>query len=76
MTEKNIALKYLWARKKIQLLDDYSNVKFSDSLKNKITKLALKYNILTKYTSFVAVDNVKRTDGKAQTTVNQPLPSI
>ncbi len=79
----NSALKYLWARYKIQLLDDYAGVpsgdwytenEYKDSIKNVITELGLKYNLLTQYTSFVAVDSVVRTDSGAAVTVKQPLP--
>jgi hypothetical protein len=39
-----------------------------------ITSLGLKYNLLTEYTSFIAVDkNVRNTTGSVQT-IKQPLP--
>ncbi|MFH1091450.1 MAG: AgmX/PglI C-terminal domain-containing protein, partial [Pseudomonadota bacterium] len=38
-----------------------------------VTDLGLKYSIMTQYTSFVAVDKVKRSDGSV-VTVKQPLP--
>jgi Ca-activated chloride channel family protein len=38
-----------------------------------ITALGLKYSLMTPYTSFVAVDQVKRADGRV-VTVKQPLP--
>ncbi len=79
----NAALRYLWARHKIQMLDDYAGVPsgywdtenyFKDSIKNVVTELGLKYNLLTQYTSFVAVDSVIRTDSGSAVTVKQPLP--
>ncbi len=70
----NEALKYLWARKRIQLLDDFAQFGRSEDLKNEVTELGLKYNLLTQYTSFVAIDSeIRNQDGK-QTTVVQPLP--
>ncbi len=38
-----------------------------------VTALGLKYGLMTPYTSFVAVDKVKRSDGQL-VTVKQPLP--
>jgi Ca-activated chloride channel homolog len=72
--EVNSALPYLWARHKIALLSDYSGVERNEANKKEITGLGLKYNLLTAYTSFIAVDSlVRNKDGKS-TTVNQPLP--
>ena len=58
--EENIALKYLWARKKIRLMSDYgiaSNENDTISIEEEITQLGLKYNLVTEFTSFVAVDS-------------------
>lgn len=68
------ALKYLWARYKLKLIADYHGVDPSDSLKKEITELGLKYNLLTEYTSFVAVDYEVRNNGDSLITVKQPLP--
>jgi Ca-activated chloride channel homolog len=75
MSENNQALRYLWARKKIAELDDYTKL-FGDSDAQEIkqiTDLGLKYNLLTQYTSFIAVDHIVRTQQKSDS-VNQPLP--
>ncbi|MGB0840167.1 MAG: VIT domain-containing protein [Chitinophagales bacterium] len=64
-SEANNALRSLWARHKIRLLSDYKGlptrgkaaVSKDDVLKKTITNLGLKYNLLTEYTSFVAVDD-------------------
>lgn len=73
--EENSALRYLWARKRIQMLDDYNNLGQADStLIKEITALGLKYNLLTQYTSFIAVDSLIRNEGDSITTVIQPLP--
>jgi len=70
--EDNEALRYLWARKRIQMLDDYSHVGKAEE--EKITALGLEYNLLTNYTSFVAIEEKPvNIDGKMKT-VKQPLP--
>lgn len=68
------ALKYLWARKKIQWLSDYGKVHQGPELKKEITNLGLKYSLLTEYTSFIAIDpRVRNKKGKTKK-VKQPLP--
>lgn len=67
---KHSALAYLWARTKISELSDYYQ---GDANKKEIVKLGLQYNLLTKFTSFIAVHQVVRADG-ASTDVDQPLP--
>ncbi len=69
----NSALKYLWARQKIALLDDYGKFGSDQDLINQVTQLGLEYNLLTAYTSFIAIDSVVRGDGKV-IAVKQPLP--
>ncbi len=70
----NAALLYLWARTRIAQLGDDNRLQADDRRIVEITELALKYNLLTAYTSFVAVDTeVRRTDGEIST-VTQPLP--
>ncbi len=71
---ENSALKYLWARNRIQLLDDYRIVGGGQEMIDEVTDLGLKYSLLTAYTSFVAVDTEARNIGGTQTTVEQPLP--
>lgn len=69
------AIRYLWARKKIQMLDDYTNLGYNNTTHVKdITELGLKYSLLTAYTSFLAIEeDVIANDGDA-VTVKQPLP--
>lgn len=63
------ALRYLWARNKIKYLSDYAGIYensgdyayseegyFSEENKKEITRLGLKYNLLTAFTSFLAID--------------------
>lgn len=72
--EYNRALRYLWARTRIAELSDYGFGNVSDASVKEITSLGLKYNLLTKYTSFIAVrEKVVNPNGDA-TDVNQPLP--
>ena len=73
LSNENKALRYLWARKKIAQLDDY-NTSFYEDVKAEVTQLGLAYNLATKYTSFVAVDQqVVNKDGSIKT-IKQPLP--
>ena len=72
----NVALRYLWARERIRTLSDYASTGYdgSDEYKPEIIKLGLKYNLLTSYTSFLAIDTDIRNKEGNSTTVNQPLP--
>ena len=67
----NGALKYLWARESIARLSDYGRVgaKVAQEVKN----LGLTYHLMTRYTSFIAVDTLVRDTGEV-VTVKQPLP--
>lgn len=70
---QNKALRYLWARKKIEQLDDYA-VLFHEDVKQEVVALGLQYNLATKYTSFVAIDQqIVNKDGSLKQ-VKQPLP--
>ena len=72
--QTNSALRYLWARHRIALLSDYNRLSHQDERVKEVTSLGLTYNLLTQYTSFVAIDTqIRLKDGKAQT-VKQPLP--
>ncbi|HOY30929.1 MAG TPA: TonB family protein [Bacteroidales bacterium] len=73
-SKANVALKYLWARQKIRMLDDFNNAAGDSKLTEQITGLGLKYNLLTNYTSFVAIDSVVRNNGGKQVSIKQPLP--
>jgi len=70
----NAALKYLWARHRITLLSDYNMLRSDDKRIKEVTDIGLTYNLLTAYTSFVAVDTEIRNQGDKPTTVKQPLP--
>ncbi len=78
-SEENSALRYLWARKRIQLLDDYCTVfdqygNPDSALIEEIIQLGLRYNLLTRYTSFVAIDSMVRNEGDTIVSVPQALP--
>ena len=69
------ALRYLWARHRIAGLSDQEALEGGDAHRQRITELGLQYNLLTQYTSFLAVDQVVRnTQPQDATTVNQPSP--
>lgn len=73
-SKDNSALRYLWARKRIELLDDYNHFGQTQEQITEVTNLGLKYNLMTAYTSFLAVDH-KVSDPTAKSVkVKQPLP--
>jgi Ca-activated chloride channel homolog len=72
--EANSALRYLWARSRIAELSDYGAYDVSDDNAKTITALGLKYNLLTRYTSFIAVREVVTNPTGSAQDVNQPLP--
>jgi len=72
--KRNEALRYLWARHRIATLSDYQTIDANDKNVADITQLGLDYNLMTNYTSFIAIDNrVRNTSGQVET-VKQPLP--
>jgi len=72
--KSNAALRYLWARHRIAVLSDYNRLSKQDERVKEVTNLGLTYNLLTPYTSFVAVDaQIRVQDGQA-VTVKQALP--
>ncbi len=72
--KSNSALKYLWARHRIMILSDYNKISPNDERIHKVTNLGLTYNLLTAYTSFIAVDTEVRNKYGKSTTITQPLP--
>ncbi|MCI5056322.1 MAG: VIT and VWA domain-containing protein [Flavobacteriales bacterium] len=72
--KKNGALKYLWAREKIKFLDDYKLIMGDSEIKEEVTQLGLDYNLMTAYTSFIAVDQEVVNGSGTTKTVKQPLP--
>ena len=72
--EGNRALRYLWARSRIGELSDYGSRSVSAARVKDITSLGLKYNLLTQYTSFIAVREEVRNPNGSANDVKQPLP--
>ncbi len=73
-SKKNSALRYLWARHRIALISDYNRLEAKDERIQEVTNLGLTYNLLTAYTSFVAIDSEARLTYGDATTIRQPLP--
>ncbi len=71
ISQENEAIQYLWARKRVEMLTDYSS-KTGSQVKKEVTSIGLKYNMVTPYTSFVAVlEEVRNPEGDSKD-VNQP----
>ncbi len=71
---ENRALSHLWARQRIADLSDFGAASGVESAKEEVTALGLRYGLLTKYTSFIAVDETPRNDLGEGEEVKQPLP--
>ena len=75
--KNNSALRYLWARERIKYLTYNETDRWGGTTgkgEKEILELGLKYNLMTNYTSFVAIDEeIVNKDGK-QTTVKQAVP--
>jgi len=72
------AVRYLWARTRVEKLTDYGYMPTGDQedpeVRKEITDIGLKYSMMTPYTSFIAVlDIIRNEDGDAAD-VDQPLP--
>jgi Ca-activated chloride channel family protein len=70
----NQALAHLWARARIAALGDFGLTRSLEAHRSDIVALGLRYNLLTAFTSFVAVDEIVRNPGGEGTTVKPPLP--
>ncbi|HEY3803797.1 MAG TPA: VIT domain-containing protein [Kofleriaceae bacterium] len=66
----NHALEQLWARMKISELSDFYN---DEANQKEVTALGLQYHLLTKFTSFIAVQQIVRA-ATGSVDVDQPLP--
>lgn len=71
---RQAALRYLWARTRIANLVDFGPANPSDERVAEITSLGLNYGLLTRYTSFVAVQEIVRRKTDDADDVDQPLP--
>ena len=72
----NAAVAHLWARLRVaSWMDIYATEPGrAAEVKKKVTALALRYNLISRFTSFVAVDRRVRNKGGEQATVPLPLP--
>ena len=73
LTDRSDALGYLWARTRVADLSDAALSGSGREIRAEITRLGLTYNLLTPYTSFVAVDRIVRNEGAGED-VEQPQP--
>lgn len=73
---ENPALPLLWARERIASLSDDYQLSNDDEAKAEVTNLGLTYHLLTRFTSFIAVDTEVRpaAAGAKKQTTKQPLP--
>jgi Ca-activated chloride channel family protein len=71
--EDSEGLGYLWARSRIARISDYNPRKADPEEKERIVELGLSYNLLTPFTSFVAVDEIVRNPDGKRRDVKQPL---
>lgn len=71
--EMNKVLPFLWARKRLSGLADYNVAGKDSDTRAEIVSLGLTYNLLSEYTSFVAVHEQVRNPGGAAQDVKQPL---
>jgi Ca-activated chloride channel family protein len=75
ISERNGALRYLWARQRVSALSDQEALEGGGGRRESILDLGLRYGLLTQYTSFIAVDRVVRNSAAAEAvSVDQPLP--
>jgi len=72
-TRASETLGYLWARSRISRISDYNTNPQKSRKKEDIVSLGLKYNLLTPFTSFVAVDEIVRNPNQNSKDVKQPL---
>jgi Ca-activated chloride channel family protein len=68
------ALRQLWARERIAALADEEALAGGQPHKDAITRLGLRYSLLTPHTSFIAVDHRVRRSGPLPDAVDQPSP--
>lgn len=68
------AIRYLWARTHLDRIAGYGSIRNDESVKDEITQLGLEYNMVTPYTSFIAVSEIIRNTEGEGTDVDQPLP--
>jgi Ca-activated chloride channel family protein len=71
----NEPVRILWARKWVEaLMDQHAMLPGHKEIRDAVVDVGLSHQLLTQFTSFVAVDSEIAREGKPLTTVNQPLP--
>jgi Ca-activated chloride channel family protein len=70
----NEALAYLWAKSRVSNLSDFAFGRVTEEEKGELVRLGLKYDLLTRYTSFIAVRERVRPAAELPADVEQPLP--
>jgi Ca-activated chloride channel family protein len=73
-SSSNEVLRYLWARNRIAELGDFEQLQPDSERKKEIINLGLTYNLLTAYTSFIAIDEVVANPDGSSGKVKQSLP--
>jgi Ca-activated chloride channel homolog len=71
---RHAAIRQLWARTRIAELSDFGPRVPGEARIAEITSLGLTYRLLTRYTSFVAVQEIVRRTTEDAEDVDQPLP--
>ena len=71
---QNHAVGLLWARKRVERLTDYGTNNYNPDVQAEVTQIGLNYNMVTPYTSFIAVLDTVRNPGGDSPDINQPLP--
>jgi len=72
--EENRALRLLWARERIARLSDFNFAGEDAETVKEVTSLGLRYSLLTKHTSFIAVIEKIRNPSLPAKDVDQPQP--
>lgn len=67
-------LRYLWARTRIGRLSEFNFRGVNPQHQAEVTSLGLTYNLLTDYTSFIAVNDVIVNPAGESENIDQPLP--
>ena len=73
-SEVSVALPFLWARDRIARLSDFAGLQSDAQTIAAVVKLGLQYNLVTNFTSFVAIDSITGRTLQLPISVQQPLP--
>lgn len=64
----------IWARWRLKDLSEQEIAKPSSRLKSDIVKTSIAYNLISRYTAFIAVDSLEKSGGSQASTVNVAVP--